>query len=64
MGVDYALATFSEALGAMAGGLLQDNAGLSPEQVSFIMAMIAFATFVLWSMYFCWKFKSLGSTLP
>ena len=59
MGVDYALATLSEALAAMAGGVLQDNAGMSPEQVSFVMAIVAFATLVLWTAYFCWKFKSL-----
>ncbi|KAL3782140.1 hypothetical protein ACHAWO_007500 [Cyclotella atomus] len=53
MALDYALATLSEAIAAMAAGLLQDNAELTPESVSFIMALIAVITLFMWALYFC-----------
>jgi len=49
--VDYALATLAEAFSAMCGGLLQDDAGLSAEEVSFWMAAVAFGIFVVWVVY-------------
>lgn len=52
MAVDYALSTLSEAVAVIAGGLLLDNAGLSPESVSFIMAFVAIVTLILWMVYF------------
>jgi len=36
MAIDYALATLSEAFSAMCAGVLQDEVGLSAEQVSFL----------------------------
>jgi len=51
MSVDYALATLGEAFSAMCGGLLQDDAGLSAEEVSFWMAGVAFGTLVVWAVY-------------
>jgi predicted MFS family arabinose efflux permease len=53
MALDYALATLSEAIAAMAAGLLQDDAELTPESVSFIMALIAVITLFMWALYFC-----------
>lgn len=50
--VDYALAMLSESVSALMGGVLQDDAGMSAAQVSFIMAMAAMATLVIWSVYF------------
>jgi uncharacterized membrane protein len=52
MALDYALATLSEAIAAMAGGLLQDKAKLTPESVSFIMGLVAVTTLLLWALYF------------
>ena len=52
MAVDYALATLSEAFSAMCGGMLQDNAGLSAEEVSYVMAVVAFVTLAIWALYF------------
>ena len=49
--VDYALATTSEAFSAVMCGLLQDNVGLSAENVSFLMALVAVAFLVIWSIY-------------
>jgi hypothetical protein len=53
MAVDYALATLSEAISAMSGGLLQDKAGMSAENISSVMTLIAIVTLVLWAVYFC-----------
>ncbi|KAL7451364.1 hypothetical protein ACHAWC_003201 [Mediolabrus comicus] len=50
--VDYALATFSEALSALLGGVLQDDVGMSAAQVSLVMALVASATLVIWIIYF------------
>lgn len=52
MALDYALATLSEAIAAMVGGLLQDKAKLTPEKVSFIMGLVAVTTLLLWALYF------------
>jgi len=52
MAVDYALSTLSEAVAVIAGGLLLDIAGLSPYHVSFIMAILALATMIMWTVYF------------
>ena len=52
MAVDYALATLSEAFSAMCGGMFEDNAGLSPEQVSYVMMIVAILTLVVWGAYF------------
>ena len=51
MSVDYALATLSEAVSAMGGGMLQDHAGLTAEQVSFLMSMLALFTLAAWVIY-------------
>ena len=50
--VDYALATLSESLSALIGGVLQDNADLTAAQVSLIMAIIAVLTLFSWIVYF------------
>ncbi|KAL7464053.1 hypothetical protein ACHAXS_006762 [Conticribra weissflogii] len=52
MAVDYALATLSEAFSAMAGGMLQDDVGMTAEDVSFIMAVVGLVTLVVWGGYF------------
>lgn len=52
MAVDYALATLSEAVSAMCGGILQDDFGLSAEQVSYVMALVAVITLGIWGVYF------------
>jgi len=52
MAVDYALATLSEAFSAMAGGMLQDDVGMSAEDVSLIMAVVGLVTLVVWGVYF------------
>lgn len=52
MGVDYALATFGEAVAAIIGGILLDESGMSPENVSFIMAIVASTALVIWAVYF------------
>ncbi|KAL7535651.1 hypothetical protein ACHAWF_005222 [Thalassiosira exigua] len=49
--VDYALATLSEAFSAMCGGILQDDAGLSAEQVSFVMGLVALGAFAVWLVF-------------
>jgi len=49
--VDYALATLSEAFSAMCGGILQDDVGLTAEQVSFLMALVALGTMTIWAVY-------------
>ena len=50
--VDYAFATFSEALSALLAGLLQDDANISAANVSLIMALVASSTLVIWIIYF------------
>lgn len=50
--VDYTLATLSESVSALLGGVLQDDAGLSAAQVSLVMAIVASATLVMWGIYF------------
>ena len=50
--VDSGLATLSEAFSAMCGGLLQDNVGLSAEQVSFFMSLVGLITLAIWILYF------------
>ena len=52
MALDYALATLSEAVAAMAGGLLLDKSHMSPESVSLCMALVAITTLVLWTIIF------------
>ena len=52
MAVDYALSTLAEGGAIIAGGMLLDNAELSPKYVSFIMAMIAFVILTIWTVYF------------
>lgn len=52
MGIDLALAALGKASSAMLAGILQDNAGLSAEQVSLVMAVTAFVMTVLWSIDF------------
>lgn len=52
MALDYALATLSEAIAAMIGGILLDMTDLSPENISFIMALVAIVTLFLWAAYF------------
>jgi hypothetical protein len=52
MAVDYAIATLSEAISAIGGGLLQDKAEMTPEDVSYAMAIVALATSLLWTRYF------------
>lgn len=51
MSVDYALATLSEAFSAMCGGILQDDAGMSAEQVSFLMSLVALGALTAWIVY-------------
>jgi len=51
MSIDYALATLSEAFSAMVGGVAQDRLDLSAENVSFLMSLVGFATFIIWSIY-------------
>ena len=51
MSIDYALATLSEAFSAMIGGVAQDRLDLSAENVSFLMSLVGFATFIIWSIY-------------
>ena len=51
MALDYALATLSEAIAAMIGGILLDMTDLSPENVSFIMAVVAIVTLFIWAAY-------------
>lgn len=51
MSIDYALATLSEAFSAMVGGVVQDRLDLSAENVSFLMSLVGFATFIIWSIY-------------
>ena len=51
LSVDYALATTAEAISAFGGGILQDDAGMSAEQVSFLMGIVAMMAFVSWSTY-------------
>lgn len=46
-----ALATLSEAFSAMCCGILQDNADLTAEQVSFLMSLVALGTLVTWVVY-------------
>ena len=58
--VDYAFATLSEALSALLGGVLQDNAGISAANVSLIMALVASATLVIWIIYF----SRVSTTIP
>ena len=50
--VDNALAFLCNVFSSIAGGLLLDKAGLSPYYVSFIMAMVAFVTLIMWTVYF------------
>jgi hypothetical protein len=52
MAVDYAFATLSEAISAMSGGLLQDKAAMTAEDISLVMTLIAIVTLVLWAAYF------------
>ena len=50
--VDYALAMLSESVSALLGGVLQDDARMTAAQVSLLMAIVAYATLVIWGMYF------------
>ena len=45
------VATLSEAFSAMCGGILQDDVGLTAEQVSFLMALVALGTMTIWVVY-------------
>ena len=51
LSVDYALATLAESISAFGGGYLQDKFGMSAEQVSFLMGVIATTAFVLWTIH-------------
>ena len=51
MAIDYALATLSEAFSAMCAGVLQDEVGLSAEQVSFLETLVAVGTLAAWIIY-------------
>ena len=51
LSIDYTLATLSEASTAMCGGILQDGVGLTAEQVSFLMALVALGTMTIWAVY-------------
>ena len=51
MAVDNALAFLCNVFSGVAGGLLLDKAGLSPYYVSFIMAIVAFVTMIMWTVY-------------
>ena len=51
MAIDYALATLSEAFSAMCAGVLQDEVGLSAEQVSFLETLVAVGTVAAWIIY-------------
>jgi len=51
LSVDYALATLAESISAFGGGFLQDDFGMSAEQVSFLMGVVATTAFVLWTIY-------------
>eukprot|EP00581_Thalassiosira_minuscula_P014752 CAMPEP_0183721264 /NCGR_PEP_ID=MMETSP0737-20130205/13593_1 /TAXON_ID=385413 /ORGANISM="Thalassiosira miniscula, Strain CCMP1093" /LENGTH=530 /DNA_ID=CAMNT_0025951243 /DNA_START=101 /DNA_END=1693 /DNA_ORIENTATION=+ len=51
MAVDYALATLSEAFSAICAGVLQDNAGMSAEKVSFLEALLAIGAIAVWTIY-------------
>lgn len=47
--LDFCAALFGEATSALAGGLLMDNMGLSPENLSLILSVMALILFALWS---------------
>ena len=53
--VEYSLATLGEALSAISGGVLQDHAGMSAEEVSVLMGTLAAFMMVVWGIrYICW----------
>ena len=51
LAVDYAFALLTESFSALLCGVLQDHVGLSPEQVSFLMAVIGGVVVIVWSIY-------------
>ncbi|KAG7342466.1 major facilitator superfamily transporter [Nitzschia inconspicua] len=53
--IDVASALLGEAISAMGGGLLMDNAGISPEQLSILLACISIGWFVFWSPFLACK---------
>jgi hypothetical protein len=53
--IDFASALFGEAVSAMGGGLLMDNAGVTPEQLSILLACISLGWFIFWSPFLAFK---------
>jgi MFS family permease len=51
MAVNYALALLMEGFSAFMGGVLQDHAGMSAEQVSLVMACVGTVALASWSCY-------------
>jgi MFS family permease len=47
--IDFAAALFGEAFSALGGGLLMDDFGVAPEQLSLLLAVIALGFAVIWS---------------
>ena len=47
--IDVAGALFGEAFSALGGGLLMDKKGISPENLSIMISVVAMGCFVLWS---------------
>ena len=53
--IDVASALLGEAISALGGGLLMDDAGVSPEQLSFILAVVALGFFTFWTPFLAFK---------
>jgi MFS family permease len=53
--IDLASGLLGEAVSAMGGGLLMDNAGVSPEQLSILLACISIGWFLFWSPFLSFK---------
>ena len=53
--IDVASALLGEAISALGGGLLMDDAGVSPENLSFLLAIIAFGFFTFWTPFLAFK---------
>ena len=53
LSIDYSLALLSEAFSAYLAGRLRDDAGLSIEEVSFVLGSLAATTLAIWVIYHC-----------
>lgn len=58
--IDVASALLGEAISAMGGGLLMDNAGVSPEQLSILLAVVSVGWFVFWTPFLAFKTPKLA----